>query len=206
MTKLKALLGVLALATAALFGLPQALPKLEAFVKILEWEIERINAGVDRHEVLLHAISEEETEALGLLIYAGADVNDPGKDGDDYPIIWAVAFTEDTAVLEMLIKAGADANQSIPDNGGTPLMLAALMGKKETAQFLVDRGADVEAANKGGGTVMMAAASRGHADVVRLLLEAGADPSRVNQDGNTALSLAEEGGHPETVSLLKAHT
>jgi ankyrin repeat protein len=61
----------------------------------------------------------------------------------------------------------------------------------ELVRFLLDEGADIEAANGGGFTPLHLAAHGGHRDVVTLLLEKGADINAVNQQMNmTVLDFA----------------
>ena len=60
---------------------------------------------------------------------------------------------------------------------------------------LIERGADVEAAQHGGYTPLHSAAANGNDELVTLLLDGGADPARLTDDGHTAAALATERGH-----------
>ena len=60
------------------------------------------------------------------------------------------------------------------ENERTPLHWAASSGRKEIAQFLLDRGSPADAADDAGWTPLIIASSAGHEAVVRLLLGAGA--------------------------------
>ena len=55
----------------------------------------------------------------------------------------------------------------------TPLMSCANSGNKEMAEWLVTRGADVNATMHTGWTAMHAAAKQGHADILKMLLDKG---------------------------------
>jgi uncharacterized protein len=79
-----------------------------------------------------------------LLIDAGADVNDRGKDGDDgeTPLHWA-ASSDDVEVAAVLIDGGADIE--LPNGSiGTPLDNAIGYACWNVARLLVARGAQVD--------------------------------------------------------------
>lgn len=86
----------------------------------------------------------------------------------------------------------------------TPAHYAALLGDQHSLKLLVDKGADVEAADKHGNTVLHIAAQNGWADVVKLLLENGAKLDEQNIKGYTPLHLAAANGHQEVAELLMA--
>ena len=73
------------------------------------------------------------------------------------------------------------------------------------AQLLLEKGADVRAANHDGVTALMLAAEGGHEAVAQLLLQHGADVAAASNDGATALMLAAQGGHEAVAQLLLQH-
>lgn len=80
---------------------------------------------------------------------------------------------------------------------------AAYGGYDDEIQFLVERGADVNARPpKFGTTALMIASYKGKESTVRLLLSHGSDPN-ATVEGETALSFAKQTGHWEIVELLK---
>jgi ankyrin repeat protein len=100
------------------------------------------------------------------------------------------AQSGDLELMRLLLDYGADPN--IPTEAGvTPLMVAAGIGwvegvtyewspqqTFETVQFLLDRGADVNAQDAvDGRTALMGAAHKGRPDVIQLLVDRGADMS-----------------------------
>lgn len=92
--------------------------------------------------------------------------------------------------------------------GSTPLGMAAGYGDIAIATLLLERGADINAAqgltNK---TPLAYAAMVGKVDMVRFLLERGADLTIKDGHGHTALQLAERlGKNPEVVEILKEAT
>ena len=70
----------------------------------------------------------------------------------------------------------------------------------------LERGADVNWADKEGTTVLYAACQNGHVDAARLLLEKGAEVDQATKDGQTPLSIAKRRGHSSIVKLLKKHS
>ena len=80
---------------------------------------------------------------------------------------------------------------------------AAYGGYDDEIQFLVERGADVNASPvKSRTTALMVASYKGHESTVRLLLSHGSDPNAM-VEGETALSHAKQKGNLKIVQLLK---
>ena len=89
--------------------------------------------------------------------------------------------------------------------GRTALMHAALTGSVARIVFLLERGADVDAATRNRGrTALLLACRRGHCEAARVLVErGGANVNAVSiADGRTALMWASAGGHLEIVRNL----
>jgi ankyrin repeat protein len=108
----------------------------------------------------------------------------------------------------------------------TPLQTAARRGRGEVVAFLLDKGADVNAADGFGYTPLHLAAEGGHLDAVKRLVKAGAkldakttafpesfvpggsaDEAPVKSPAipaRTALQIAEDLKHAEVVAYLKA--
>ena len=86
----------------------------------------------------------------------------------------------------------------------THLMHAAYMGSAARVQYLLDRGAAVDAVTLSGATALMMASDGGHLETVRCLVERGS--ANVNAaraaDGHTSLMWASEKGHMETARFL----
>ncbi|MDE1976969.1 MAG: ankyrin repeat domain-containing protein [Elusimicrobia bacterium] len=88
------------------------------------------------------------------------------------------------------------------ENELTPLMIAARDGRADEVQGLLNRGADVNAANAEGSTALVFAAQAGSLPAIKLLLAAGAPSS--GAAAYKALMLSAAYGHPEVESYLLA--
>jgi serine/threonine-protein phosphatase 6 regulatory ankyrin repeat subunit B len=117
--------------------------------------------------------------------------------------LFLAAEVNNLDVIKTLVAAGAD--PLIPsDRGTTPLMMAAGAGTDvqrerepeeratavETAKFLVEHGADVNAAGQYGWTALHAAAYQGLNDVIAYLVSKGAKIDQKDEFGQTALSIS----------------
>jgi ankyrin repeat protein len=94
----------------------------------------------------------------------------------------------DRQTFARLLRDDPEAVKLRTAGGSTPLMFAALYGGAESVRELIERGADVNAANEAGATALMWAAD--NAGITRILLEHGADPNAVSRDGFTPALIA----------------
>ena len=76
------------------------------------------------------------------------------------------------------------------ETGWTALQWAAGAGHEGVATYLLEKGAAVDARDRGGSTALLIALGSGHEDVAWRLLEAGADPLAESRIGLTALHYA----------------
>lgn len=118
------------------------------------------------------------------------------------------AYLNRKAIAELLLDHGAEINAlslyELPNIPRNAALHAAIAGKAwETAQLLVERGADVNLADSIGGTPLHNAASRNHPDTIRLLLSKGAEVNRRNKAGHTPLALAVARGYGEAAECLR---
>jgi ankyrin repeat protein len=82
------------------------------------------------------------------------------------------------------------------------LLGLAYDGQTEMAKLLVERGADINARNKGGNTPLMLASMHGDVELVTYLIDKGADINAISNGGWTALFAAAQGGHVEIARVL----
>jgi ankyrin repeat protein len=120
-------------------------------------------------------------------------------------LLAAAAARGDLRVLTDLLREG-DLCPDAPDRYGiTPLMEGCSAGKLSAAILLIERGANVNAADKERNTVLMhACRRRRNRKIVGLLLSLGAAVNRRDADGRTALMTAAAKGDVDVVRLLLA--
>jgi ankyrin repeat protein len=111
------------------------------------------------------------------------------------------AMKRDTAAVRALVAQKVDVNA--PGRDGTPaLHWVVRVDDLDTAQLLIQAGADVKFADRYGVTPLYLACSNGNAAMIKLLLNAGADPNSVDPTGETALMTAVKIGDLESVQAL----
>jgi uncharacterized protein len=96
---------------------------------------------------------------------------------------------------------------SYSPDGFTALGLAAYLGLKESVEYLIDKGADLNALAKNatGYTALTGAVSQNHNDIARLLVKRGANVNHGYEGGFTPLMHAAYAGNLELVELLLEH-
>ena len=150
------------------------------------------------------------------------DGEPPRPEGGFTPLLHA-AMSGDLDAVKALLAAGANINQAAAD-GMTPLIVATVKVNEAVALHLIERGADVNAA-EAGFTALHSAALTGQIAVTKALLARGADinarlemplrmqatfvpynpdlqTGRLAQVGATPFMLAAKAANPEMVQLL----
>ncbi len=144
-------------------------------------------AGAAAFVLLFLAFTENHRD-----IDAGRDTVQRALPSDTIPdmSLHEAVIRGDMDVIGNLISRGADPDEKEPTGGSSPLITAALFGKTEAAEALIEAGADLDFVNFEGSTALITAAFFGRTDFVRLLLENGADTSIRNNSGSTAYEAA----------------
>ena len=108
--------------------------------------------------------------------------------------IWTAASQGNLEAVRRYLAAGADVDATfiapgIPASGATPLHLAVLSDQGKTAQFLIEKRANLnaKAEDEHGGTPLHWAAALGRIEMARRLIEAGADVNAKDNSGFTPL-------------------
>jgi ankyrin repeat protein len=160
-----------------------------------------INArGVYEVPTLLRAVHDP--EKVELLLAHGARI-------DERAMVIAAMISGSKRTLQLIRLRGGSVNAQV--GGYTALMAAAYCGDLDSAIWLVEQGADVNARTEAGCTALNGAAISGQAGIVKLLLDRGADPNVRYEEPDTigdfqtpALSAAWK-GHADCLRLLLEH-
>ena len=181
-------------------------------------------------EDILRAAEANETDKVAALLGRGMDANTSDQAGTT--LLMIAARNGNEALLELLLKNRVNAMRQnsygdsaillaamggrvavlkrlveygvpISGAGWHPLHYAAFAGHFEIVEFLLTKGALVDAKAPNGQTPLMLAAGQGHAACVRILIDSGADLAITDPDGRTALNIAEQKGMSEIVELLR---
>lgn len=104
-------------------------------------------------------------------------------------LMWALKNGQLDEVGATLVSA-EDVNR-ILEVGRMPLHVAADFGQDEVVEYLISKGANVNAPDKHGITPLLSACYEGHVSCVKILLEKGADKNCKGPDGLCAFEATE---------------
>ncbi len=121
-----------------------------------------------------------------------------------WPLFLKALESGNTDAVTQFIAEGINVN--VLRSGVTPLMIAAQKGHVETAEALLQAGANInERSDEGETALHKAAAGQAGAGIVELLVRSGIDLEAKSMSGKTALQLAEGSGHRDVVVAIKKH-
>lgn len=168
-------------------------------------DIEKI---LQAHPNLLHAIRDNGESPLIAALYHGKQtvVQQLLGFGVAISLHEAAALGDTDTVKYLVLEEKAPMNEYSYD-GWTPLHLASFFGGYETAQFLIEQGADVNAVslNKQNNTPIHAATAGRKYPLVKLLLEHQSDPNVKQNGGWTPLIQAVHNFDKAMIELLLNH-
>lgn len=150
---------------------------------------------------LIYAAWKGYGEIVDYLIEEGIDIHHISNSGEN-ALVWAVV-AERFAIAEKLMQHGLSM-QDRDQFGRTPLF-AAYKSSLESVKFMLDHGAEVNAADSTGNVPLHMAAWRGSTEVVDYLLTRGANINIRADNGWTPLLNAALGDSLEMVKLLLDH-
>jgi hypothetical protein len=135
---------------------------------------------------------------MELFVARGADVHKTNGWGEQ--ALMHAAWRGQLDAVKWLLAHGAKENRG-------PLQWSALhyavySGRKDVAQLLIERGANIDARSPNGSSVLMMAVYEGHADLAKTLIGLGADRSVKNDWGDGALEWAMKFRHLDIARIV----
>ena len=116
--------------------------------------------------------------------------------------IWEAVEQGDIEAVRQHLASGTDVDAKSSRTGSTPLHFATNYGRKEIAELLISKSADVNPMGGGGKTPLSYAVGEGHKEIVELLIANGADVNAKGTDETSPLHFAAMNGHTEIAELL----
>jgi uncharacterized protein len=158
-----------------------------------------LGAVAGSFEDFFRAVAVDDARTVNALLARGFDPNAVDEKGQ--PALFLALREGSNQVAAALLKQPAlQVDQANPVDE-TPLMMAALRGRRDWCEALLARGAQV---NRTGWAPLHYAASGPEADVVALLLDRGAMVDARSPNGSTPLMMAARYGSETAVGLLLA--
>lgn len=189
-----------------------------------------VRAGA--YDEFFRAVEVDDERTVAALLSRGFDPNAPDEHGQvalylamraDSPKVAARLLAQpdlrvdaanaagETALMMAALKGRLDGMQRLLERGArvdrdgwTPLHYAASGPEPKAVALLLDRGAAIDARAPNGATALMMAARYGDERSVDLLLTRGADPRLRDRRGMSALEFARGGGRESLASRLEA--
>jgi ankyrin repeat protein len=165
------------------------------------WLSDRVRTVAKAALLFLFVVS---TLGAAALATPNEDILAAAKAGDRAGV--EAALTQGASVNAVATYNEQDANELSPLglSGLTPLGIAAIYGHRNVAEFLLDRGANLDVRNGFEQTPLHTAAEHGSTDVAKLLLDRGADVNARDFLGATPLGWAALRGQKNVAALLIA--
>ena len=196
-------------------------PDISIHIAVIDGNIEAVKQHLDAdadvnalddegNTPLHHAVYNDQTEIIRLLIDKGADVNGKRKAANHEKGVTPLheaTWRSTIETMELLINNGADVNMKRAD-GAIALHYAVWFGLKEQTEFLLSKGSDVKArdGDNNGATPLHEAVMRSpNNGIIELLIANKADVNNMDDSGKTPLDWAIKYDQPETADLLRKH-
>ncbi len=116
--------------------------------------------------------------------------------------IFDAAKQGDLAKVQALVGKNPELVKAKDQNQRTPLYIAAAEGHLNIVEYLIEKGADVNAWNNAHQNPLLSAAYYGHSEIVNLLLEKGAEFKEQDIYGRNVLHYPAREGYPKVVEIL----
>ena len=157
----------------------------------------------------LHVYFSEKTRAgepanrelIRLYLEHGFDPNKPDAAG--YTFVHTLATQPDSSLFDLLDGVNLQLNVTEDLIGATPVNFAIQTGNLETAQRLLEMGADPGIPYESGGTILSVAVKNSREESVRLLVRFGASLVAVDPDGSSPLEYASDEFRERIADLIE---
>ena len=161
----------------------------------------KINPGGD---TALHiSIAKGYDSITKFLVAKGVNVNALNKSRQSG--LYLAALGGNVEIAALLIDKGADLEHKAGILGYTPLVASVVRNHLSMVEFLVSRGADVNAEINEKETGLLFAAYHGFVEIVDVLIQNGADLKHKNEEGMDSLMQSVLENHLSTAKLLVAY-
>ncbi|WP_409345978.1 ankyrin repeat domain-containing protein [Paenibacillus sp. MBLB4367] len=148
------------------------------------------------NQELINAFKSKDILSVKSILASGVDLNYRTPGTPTYlNRAWCGQRDYDFEIVKLLIEFGADLN----DSSYPAIGCAAGRGSIEEIQYVLDRGADINAVTHVGTSALWQAAYKGNIEILKFLLSTGID---IYKHGGHALQVASSYGHLEIVELL----
>jgi uncharacterized protein len=167
----------------------------------------KVEALLDSNASLAIAKNEKGQSAVLMAVYAGRnEIRDLLLARGAALELHEAAATGQLARVQQIVEKDPTLAKSFSPDGFPVFALPAVFGHLEVAEYLLGKGADVNAAatNGTGYNALTGAVASGHTSIVAWLLANGADPNYRYGAGYSPLLTAAANGHLGIVSLLLA--
>ncbi|BGP01436.1 Target of rapamycin complex 2 subunit avo2 [Rhodotorula toruloides] len=142
------------------------------------------NTDPQTRETSLHlAAHKGRADLCEWLLEEGVDDDEVSRDVLGETVLHIAAANGFVDILELYLSRFAFVLDWVNSRGMTPLHAAALKGQVETAQMLLDYGADINAPDLNGNTPLHYACAWGHLPVMNLLIDFDCDEEPRNNEG-----------------------
>lgn len=159
------------------------------------------NAKSDRApRILLDAIAKNDITSVCVLLMSGVDPNSVVD--EEVSALGMAAARTHSHLVQVLLEFGANPNLLPTNSIYTPLLVTAYNGDVQTAELLLDHGADTSLKGSQGDLAVCTAAQRNNYEFLKLLYSVGADLNMRGRHGMTPFHCAALVGAEETIGFL----
>jgi ankyrin repeat protein len=177
-------------------------------VKYLIEKGAEINARSDNQTPLRIAYKKEHFEIFHFLILKGTDLE--AKNEKNQTVLQQATEARQYKIVNLLSYNNAHGKEQFSkefyfDCSYTDLHFASEHGHFQNVEFLIEKGAEIDAKDKSEKTALHLASEKGYFEVVKSLVEKEADINAKDKNEKPALHFASEKGNLEIVKNLLQH-